>query len=99
MDTAIKRIWVMALRSGKFKQGKGALYNWHKQEYCCLGVLCLVAKLEIGGSNTVIVDGVNMGYCPIINLIPVGSYSRLMKMNDYENKSFPEIADYIEENL
>jgi hypothetical protein len=31
--------WVAALRSGKYKQGKGLLRDRHNN-YCCLGVLC-----------------------------------------------------------
>lgn len=31
--------WVKALRSGKYKQGKGNLRN-SDDTYCCLGVLC-----------------------------------------------------------
>ena len=30
--------WVEALRSGRFKQGKGRLWNPTTDEYCCLGV-------------------------------------------------------------
>jgi hypothetical protein len=35
--------WIKALRSGKFKQGRGTLkqYNSKRQaQHCCLGVLC-----------------------------------------------------------
>lgn len=35
----IKNMWVEALRSGKYRQGNGALRNEHN-EFCCLGVLC-----------------------------------------------------------
>ena len=41
MNPEIKKKWVEALRSGKFKQGKGALYK-STSGYCCLGVLCKV---------------------------------------------------------
>lgn len=38
------RKWVDALRSGKYKQGKGYL---HKDDcFCCLGVLCDLAEKE-----------------------------------------------------
>jgi len=37
MNQEIKKKWVDALRSGKYKQGKGTLrFN---DKYCCLGVL------------------------------------------------------------
>ena len=51
MDRTIRDKWVAALRSGKYKQGRGALrvaggsYNHEAPEsnedrFCCLGVLC-----------------------------------------------------------
>lgn len=42
MDATIKAQWLEALRSGKYKQGKGALHNKSDDSYCCLGVLCEV---------------------------------------------------------
>ena len=38
--------WIDALRSGKYKQGRGQLVKGDR--YCCLGVLCDVAKQEFG---------------------------------------------------
>lgn len=35
--------WVKALRSGKYKQGRKTL-RAKNDEYCCLGVLCDIAK-------------------------------------------------------
>lgn len=42
-----KEKWVGGLRSGKFKQGKGYLYNNFNLEdtYCCLGVACVVCGI------------------------------------------------------
>lgn len=41
------RQWLDALRSGNYKQGKGALQR--NGEFCCLGVACEVAiKNELG---------------------------------------------------
>lgn len=41
MKTEIKKLWVKALRSGEYEQGKGALVQaGNKRDYfCCLGVL------------------------------------------------------------
>ena len=36
---AIVKQWVKALRSGKYAQGSGALYDETSDSYCCLGVL------------------------------------------------------------
>lgn len=45
MNQDIKKKWVAALRSGEYTQGQGSLKN-NKSKYCCLGVLCDVAKKE-----------------------------------------------------
>jgi hypothetical protein len=42
MNEAIKERWLAALRSGKYKQGRGKLKTVD-DEYCCLGVLCELA--------------------------------------------------------
>jgi hypothetical protein len=39
MKPEIKQKWIDALRSGKYKQGRGYLRT-SRDEYCCLGVLC-----------------------------------------------------------
>lgn len=41
MKEEIKRDWLIALRSGEYKQGKRQLRNCEDGEwaYCCLGVL------------------------------------------------------------
>lgn len=44
MNKRIMKKWVKALKSGKYKQGEGALKN-RAGGYCCLGVLtCLYNK-------------------------------------------------------
>jgi hypothetical protein len=45
MDRAKAKLWTTALRSGEFYQGRGALQDCSGQ-YCCLGVLGMVAKRE-----------------------------------------------------
>jgi len=43
MRKIIAKKWVKALRSGKYKQGKGYLKQFtskNEPRYCCLGVLC-----------------------------------------------------------
>lgn len=44
MNPEVKQKWVEALRSGKYKQGQGALRTG--DGYCCLGVLCELAVKE-----------------------------------------------------
>lgn len=52
MDPEFKAMWVEALRSDAFTQGKGALsrmgqgINGHRRRDCCLGVLCFITGME-----------------------------------------------------
>lgn len=50
MKPEIKKLWIEALRSGKFKQGQGWLRQRFSSGYrhCCLGVLCEVFNAETG---------------------------------------------------
>jgi hypothetical protein len=47
MNKRIKKLWIEALTSGKYKQGKGQLRDGDK--FCCLGVLCDLHRNEVGG--------------------------------------------------
>jgi hypothetical protein len=49
-NTANIRLWVDALRSGEYKQGKGYLNEAGR--YCCLGVACDVSGLGTWEKNT-----------------------------------------------
>lgn len=42
----IKKLWIKALKSGKYNQGKGALCNINNQ-FCCLGVLCDLHRIKV----------------------------------------------------
>jgi hypothetical protein len=46
MNPEVKEQWLTALRSGEYKQGIGQLHWRHnnQSEFCCLGVLCDLAK-------------------------------------------------------
>jgi hypothetical protein len=48
LDPKVKTKWLQALRSRKFKQGKGQLQNIQGEcpTYCCLGVLAEVQGLD-----------------------------------------------------
>lgn len=98
MDPALKSKWVEALRSGEYEQGK---HNFELGgKFCCLGVLCKVAgkptRLPVKGENWDFVHNIIQDH---------GLMETLYEMNDGgyfiapEQKSFREIADYIEANL
>jgi hypothetical protein len=44
---SVRKAWVEALRSGKYKQAKHALRDIRKDSFCCLGVLCDIAKSDL----------------------------------------------------
>ena len=50
MKKTVMKKWIKALRSGKFKQGKGQLKQTNPQgkvNHCCLGVLCELYNEEM----------------------------------------------------
>ncbi len=101
-----KEKWIAALKSKKYDQG---MFRLHKDNtFCCLGVACIISginKEKIGTAN-VIRPSFAKNIIPNILISGSGdentSVGRLINMNDggYETqKSFKEIADWIEENL
>jgi len=42
----IQTKWLEALESGEYKQAQSFLYDYERDSYCCLGVLCKLADLE-----------------------------------------------------
>jgi len=107
-------MWLRALRSGKYQQGKGALSGvsftgpapTSSVAYCCLGVLAHVTGrlnadgvcLTATGKNT----GAN-GTLPdsVRTLFGITrrQQANLVELNDVEGYDFNQIADYIKENL
>ena len=104
MDKEWKSKWLEALRSGKYKQGRGCLRS-ENNKFCCLGVLCdLVAPQdwEPGLEEMGHYYGHRGSYgAPdqaIKDVVSIASWGKLMEMND-SGASFTEIADWIEKNL
>lgn len=105
MNQEIKKLWVAALRSGKYKQGVGSLLN-RVDEYCCLGVLCdLAVKKQVvhsfldahNGRNEVPGDIVRL-WAGLTDSNPQIANSSLAQLND-QGATFTEIADIIEKEL
>ena len=96
-----KDAWIKALRSGDYNQGKEFIHNSDTNCYCCLGVLCKLQNIEYRPitneekENGISDDDINnKAYIEIKERVP--AYHLLVKMNDEQNCSFNEIADYIE---
>lgn len=109
IDPVMKESWIAALRSGKYKQGKGALQN--NGCFCCLGVLSEimdVPKEEVctGYYEFAFFDGAGKLFHNR-SVPPGGAFgldgetiTELWIMNDNsDQKSFAQIADWIDANL
>lgn len=105
MNKAHVQLWVDALRSGEYKQCEGRLYNPIADAYCCLGVAIRVYEkatgevmeetLEYGGTLTdsSIREWYDLDQDPRFASVYVTVY------NDKLGKTFPEIADLIEQEM
>lgn len=102
-------LWLAALRSGEYKQGKGHLCR--DDSYCCLGVLCEVYQKNGPGDLVVTHDDFyqnikrydgNAEGPPAKVLSWLGynnftkGHSNLMYLNDDLGYSFDRIAEEIE---
>ncbi len=93
--------WVAALRSGEYKQGKGALLD-SSDCFCCLGVAGIVggcSKRALQGYTLLQGSFHNGMHCVAPQILGKNKLvDELTTMND-DGKSFPEIADWIEHNV
>ena len=103
MNPEVKKMWTEALRSGKYKQGRGYLYSEGK--YCCLGVLREIAPKEMRKSPGVRRGALSRkvmnwaGLSEADPIIMIRGFKKASEANDCLKLSFDEIADLIENNL
>lgn len=93
MTKSEARKWIRALRSGKFKQGQGALCKDGK--HCCLGVLCeinkeinkeaIFANIHYNGSCFILPFDLALKYSLEESgvFLKDGTYVDFAKLNDY----------------
>ena len=111
MKKEIAKIWVEALRSGKYEQTRGQLKM--DESYCCLGVLCEISKLGRFSNNERYLIQSRSAQEIKNDVLPVSvmkwagikdssgllnMYESLAEYND-SGKTFLEIADIIELNV
>jgi hypothetical protein len=91
--TKLKKQWVKALRSGKYKQGTGQLSRGRGKSatYCCLGVLNKIAGTRFKGYLADLSDGDGQP-----RLLTFNRQIDLQDMNDEQGLSFKEIANYVQ---
>jgi hypothetical protein len=89
--------WVAALRSGQFAQGKRRLIDLSQDppRYCCLGVAREVLNLQTDSAFCIGEYGA-VGNFDTFTFLSQDAQGRLMDLNDVQERSFLEIADYIE---
>lgn len=103
---AHRKLWVEALRSGKYQQTRRALRDGFGG-YCCLGVACKISGLgDFDGSSFILRDGgrhdetLPPAVMRWLGLrTSVGEYAggaELVVDNDDLDKTFSDIADIIE---
>lgn len=100
MEKKLKNKWVKVLRSGKYTQGKGFLYNKKSNTFCCLGVLGAVCGVPLEKLNrkTFLLNFKGDAKVPKDLTGCRGITSQLANMND-KGDSFDIIADFIEKDL
>lgn len=101
MDKKLKDKWVKALRSGEYRQGKGALcYHLSvEKRYCCLGVLAKTLDILDNENIVNIENGKKSGTYLPESILPMNIQLKLTRFNDEDDLSFLEIAYWIENNL
>lgn len=95
MTPEFKALWIEALRSGKYKQGRGALRRG--DTFCCLGVACdLIDPDAWEGGEAMDWDGYRSNGL-FVPFMATSDSCELARLND-KGYSFDEIADFIEHN-
>ena len=101
MKYNVMKKWVKALRSGEYAQTTGTLVD--RDGFCCLGVLCDIAKKENvvelhDYQNRVSLPYKVMEWSGIRNSQGErkGRRKDLADLNDFHNYSFKKIANVIE---
>ena len=109
MDARIKALWIAALRSGEYKQGKHQLRDGDR--FCCLGVLCNIHAQE---HPTVAAEQSDPdGYMDAVGTLPLEVHTwadlgapnpivagqSISLWNDIRGADFNKIADLIEQHL
>lgn len=107
MNPEVKTRWIEALRSGRYKQTHGRLYDG--EGFCCLGVLCDISGLGHWDESNYYTRGSSQRALDLPPFVAewaaLPSHPRtsdntpLADLNDNAGLTFPQIADIIERDL
>lgn len=98
----LKTKWIEELRSGKHRQATNTLKSINMDGevgYCCLGVFREIVQgvpVKAEKDWDIRTGGAQRHYYGMMNVIPICT-DTLAGMNDNFEKTFEEIADYIEQ--
>lgn len=94
MKKGLKARWLLGLRSGQYKQGRGSLQR--DGRFCCLGVLCEVSPaVNIRNNGDSYLSKEALEYIGFDDAVQ----QKLANFNDDEGYGFRRIATWIEKNL
>jgi hypothetical protein len=95
MDKKLKAKWIRALRSGKYKQARGALTRG-PNHHCCIGVCAVLVDKSLNATGME-----NMFTAAAAQMIGITESERgsLVAMNDFERRTFKTIANCIEKHF
>jgi hypothetical protein len=104
-DQDFKKSWIEALRSGKYREGRGFFLK-ENDAFCPLGVACEVKQLRWSSGHGGYVFAGPYDWPYVSNSLPPPNWYGLtnddmLKLVDMSNIGvpFPVIAAWIEENL
>lgn len=95
MKASVKRKWIAALRSGKYRQATDSLYDGSRG-YCCLGVLCRIIDPKLKPRH---LDGGVPRDIGVDDGLTQNQRDVLINMNDLEGNSFKEIATWVKKHV
>jgi len=88
--------WLVALRSGEYKQGEARYYTKSTDSYCAMGVGYKANDIEINKYGS----GLEVESKRVFQSVGDNAiWFELSRLNDVQHKSFPEISDWIEQNV
>lgn len=81
MNERVKKLWIEALTSGEYEQGKGVLRDG--DTFCCLGVLCDLHRKEVGGEWELLFETSRFYYHQTDSILPetVAAWAGLPHLN------------------
>jgi hypothetical protein len=99
LNPELKARWIADLRANPQLQARNKLRDTEGKN-CCLGRLCLLQGIPWDGAHFVFSTRLSNSTPPTLYRKEIGMPEHIMdiliEMNDSQEKTFPEIANYLE---